>query len=61
MLEAADRGWVPAGSEIASSGTPPWPHVTVTDAPGHAAAAQIVGAWAAHVCGVPTGAGGRSE
>jgi hypothetical protein len=61
MLEAADRGWVPAGSEIASSGTPPWPHVTITDAPGHAAAAQIVGAWAAHVCGVPTGAGGRLE
>ena len=61
MLEAADRGWVPAGSEIASSGTPPWPHVTVTDAPGHAAAAQIVGAWAARVCGVPTGAGGRSD
>lgn len=45
MLELADRGWVPARSEIASAGGPPWPHVTVTDAPGHAAAAQIVQAW----------------
>jgi hypothetical protein len=59
MLEVADRGWVPARSEIAASGGPPWPHVTVTDAPGHAAAAQIVSAWAEHVWGAPTVAGGR--
>jgi hypothetical protein len=57
MLELADRGWVPAGSEIAHAGPPPWPHVTVTDAPGHAGAGQIVAAWAEHVRGAPTATG----
>ncbi|MDQ1663631.1 MAG: hypothetical protein QOJ68_3611, partial [Blastococcus sp.] len=46
MLESADHGWVPAHSEIAASGASPWAHVSITDAPGHAAAAQIVEAWA---------------
>jgi hydroxymethylpyrimidine pyrophosphatase-like HAD family hydrolase len=59
MLELADRGWVPLGSEIASAGPPPWPNVAVTDAPGHAAAAQIVATWAAHVESAATAAGGR--
>lgn len=59
MLELADSGWVPLGSEIASATPLPWPHVAVTDAPGHAAAAQIVGAWAARLHGTASGAGSR--
>jgi hypothetical protein len=58
MLELADSGWVPAGSEIADVGPLPWPHVTATDEPGHAAAAQIVAAWARHVQGAPAVSGG---
>jgi hypothetical protein len=57
MLDLADAGWVPARSEIAGAGPLPWPHVTVTDHPGHAAAAQIVAAWAEHVDAAPTVAG----
>ena len=53
MLELADRGWVPAGSGISRSGPPPWPHVTLTGAPGHAAAAEIVGAWREQVRSSP--------
>ncbi|WP_104524100.1 Cof-type HAD-IIB family hydrolase [Blastococcus atacamensis] len=60
MLELADRGWVPAGSEIARTGLPPWPHVTLTGAPGHAAAAEIVAAWQAHVLGT-SAAGERAR
>lgn len=51
MLALADRGWVPAGSEISRSGPPPWPHVSLTGSPGHAAAAEIVGAWHEAVLG----------
>ena len=53
MLELADRGWVPAGSEIANAGPPPWRHVSVTAGSGHAAAAELVRAWAVAVRGVP--------
>lgn len=58
MLGLADSGWVPADSEIAAAGPLPWAHVTVTDRPGHAAAAQIVEAWARHLSGAPTVSGG---
>lgn len=60
MLELADSGWVPAGSEITRSGAPPWPQVTVTDAPGHAGAAEIVRAWVGQVSGTTTTAGRRA-
>ncbi len=60
MLDLADSGWVPAFSEIAAAGPLPWPHVTVTDEPGHAAAAQIVEAWAGYLSGVPPLRAGRS-
>ncbi len=42
MVLAADRGWVPARSPLAAEPLPP--SVTVTAAPGHAAAAEIVSA-----------------
>jgi hypothetical protein len=51
MLELADRGWVPAGSEISRTGLRPWPHVTLTATPGHSAAAEIVAAWREAVLG----------
>jgi hypothetical protein len=60
MLELADHGWVPADSEIAAAGPLPWPHVTATDQPGHAAAAQIVEEWMRYLSGAPTVPAGRS-
>lgn len=44
MIAGADRAWVPRGSPLAARPLPA--HVTVTAQPGHAAAAEIVAAWA---------------
>jgi hypothetical protein len=52
MIELADRAWVPAGSEIAQGGRLPWNHAQITAEPGHAAAAEIVTAWA-RLAGMP--------
>jgi hypothetical protein len=46
MLAAADRGWVPAGSELAASTA--GGEFVVTREPGHAGAAQITADWLAH-------------
>jgi hypothetical protein len=50
MLLAAQRAWIPAGSELAGTGFVA-PHVRVTAAPGHRAAAEISAGWLAAATG----------